>query len=121
MKTILLTDDAPHLLMMLQHHLADSSYALETAGSGEEALAAAQAHHIDLMLIDVDLPGIDGIETVRRLKLLPGYADLPVIVLTGEARNRTRERAHEAGATAFFHKPYSPMDLLEQVALLLRS
>jgi CheY-like chemotaxis protein len=119
MKTILLADDAPHLLVMLRHHLANSTYTIETAASGEEALAAAQAHRIDLMLIDVDLPGIDGIETVRRLKQLPEYAGLPVIVLTGESRNRTRERAEEAGASAFFHKPYSPKLLLERVALLL--
>jgi CheY-like chemotaxis protein len=114
MKTILLADDAPHLLVMLRHHLANSTYTIETAASGEEALAAAQAHRIDLMLIDVD-----GIETVRRLKQLPEYAGLPVIVLTGESRNRTRERAEEAGASAFFHKPYSPKLLLERVALLL--
>jgi two-component system chemotaxis response regulator CheY len=120
MKTILIADDAPHLLMLLEHHLKKANYALETASSGEEALTKAQAHPIDLMLIDVDLPGIDGIETVRRLKKLPGYAALPVIVMTGGSGNGTRARAHEAGATSFFSKPYSPKDLLDQVALLLR-
>ena len=120
MKTLLLADDAPHLLVLLQHHLRKANYALVTASSGEEALAKAQAQPIDLMLIDVDLPGIDGIETLRRLKKVPGYEALPVIVMTGGSGNGTRERALEAGATCFFSKPYSPKDLLDEVALLLR-
>jgi two-component system chemotaxis response regulator CheY len=120
MKNILIADDAPHLLMLLQHHLKNPNYALETASSGEEALAKALAGRVDLMLIDVDLPGIDGLETVRRLKKLPGYAELPVVVMTGGSTNAIRERAQEAGATSFFSKPYSPKDLLDQVARLLQ-
>jgi CheY-like chemotaxis protein len=119
MKTILIADDAPHLLMLLQHHLKNPNYALEMASSGEEALVRAGACRIDLMLIDVDLPGIDGLETVRRMKKLPGYAELPVVVMTGGSSNEIRERAQEAGATSFFSKPYSPKDLLDQVAQLL--
>jgi two-component system chemotaxis response regulator CheY len=118
MKTILLADDEPHLVMLLQHHLRNANYTLEIASSGEEALAKAQAHRIDLMIIDIDLPGIDGIETLCRLKKLPGYSQLPVFVMTGGSGDGTRERATAAGATAFFNKPYSPKGLLHQVALL---
>ena len=65
-KTILITDDQPHMLNVLEFSLADTGCRFETAGSGEEALLKAATGPIDLLVIDVKLPGIDGIETVRR-------------------------------------------------------
>ena len=119
MKTILITDDQPHLLIILEYNLASTGCTLVRAGSGEEALTKAQARPVDLFIMDVDLPGISGIETVRRVRLLPGYTETPVIVLTGSFHNDTEARARAAGATAFISKPYSPTDLSAQVKRLL--
>lgn len=119
MKTILITDDQPHLLIILEFNLAQPGCEFIRAASGEEALTKAREKPVDLMIVDVDLPGIDGIETVRRLRKLPGYAEVPVIVMTGSFRNDTKELALQAGASAFINKPYSPMDLTRQVRTLL--
>ncbi len=118
-KTILITDDQPHLLIILEFNLSATGCTIIRAGSGEEALTKAQARPVDLLVVDVDLPGIDGIETVRRLRQLPGYAAVPVIVLTGSFRNDTKELALKAGASVFFNKPYSPTDLANEVRRLL--
>ena len=115
MKTILITDDQPHLLIILEYNLAHTGCSIVRAGSGEEALAKAQAHPVDLFIVDVDLPGISGIETVRRLRGLPAYAEVPIIVLTGSFHNDTEARARTAGASAFINKPYSPTDLSARV------
>ena len=118
-KTILITDDQPHLLIILEFNLAQTGCSIIRAASGEEALTKAAARPVDLLVVDVDLPGIDGIETVRRLRQLPGYDAVPVIVLTGSFRNDTKELALEAGASVFFNKPYSPTDLGNEVRRLL--
>ena len=75
MKTILITDDQPHLLIILEYNLAQTGCCIIRASSGEEALTKAQARPVDMLIADVDLPGIDGIETTRRLRKLPGYAE----------------------------------------------
>lgn len=119
MKTILITDDQPHLLVILEFNLAQTGCRFLRASSGEEALTKARERLVDLMIVDVDLPGIDGIETVRRLRKLPNYAEVPVIVMTGSFRNDTKDLALEAGASSFINKPYSPTDLIDQVKRLL--
>ena len=119
MKTILITDDQPHLLIILEYNLAHTGCSIVRAGSGEEALAKAQARPVDLFIMDVDLPGINGIETVRRVRRLPGYAEVPIIVLTGSFHNDTEAQARTAGASAFISTPYSPTDLTSQVKRLL--
>ena len=120
MKTILITDDQPHLLIILEYNLAQTGCYIVNASSGEEALTKARSRPMHLFIIDVDLPGIDGIETVRRLRQLPGFEDVPVIVITGSFHNDTETRARAAGATAFINKPYSPTDLVATVRSLLK-
>lgn len=118
-KTILVTDDHKHMLKVLEFSLADTGCRLETAGSGEEALLKAGTGGIDLLLIDVKLPGLDGIETVRALKKNPAYAALPVIVLTGGGREEFNAEAKEVGASLFLTKPFSPTELSRHVKQLL--
>lgn len=118
-KTILVTDDQKHMLKVLEFSLADTGCHVETATSGEEAIAKASARVIDLLLIDVKLPGMDGLETVRTLKQNPTYAELPVIVLTGGGREEFNVEAKEVGASLFMTKPFSPIALARQVKQLL--
>ena len=118
-KTILVTDDQKHMLKVLEFSLADTGCRVETATSGEETLARAAAGTIDLLLIDVKLPGMDGIETVRALKQNPAYAELPVIVLTGGGREEFNFEAKEVGASLFLTKPFSPSELSRHVKQLL--
>jgi len=90
------------------------------ASSGEEALdLLAAGKKVDAVLLDADMPGLDGIETCRRLKALPSLRDLPVVMLTGPASEETLEAAFAAGAYDFAAKPIQPSELLARVRAAL--
>jgi DNA-binding response OmpR family regulator len=110
-KTILVTDDHAHILKLVEFSLEEINCWIESARSGEEAVSKAARMQIDLLVIDVKLPGIDGFETVRRIKRGAGYANLPIIVLTGQGQSEVQYQAAGLGVTAFFTKPFSPIEL----------
>jgi len=118
-KTILVTDDHPHILKLVEFSLEEINCWIETARSGEEAVSKAARMHIDLLVVDVKLPGIDGFETIRRIKRTTGYGDLPVIVLTGQGQGVVQTKAADLGVTAFFTKPFSPAELANTARKLL--
>jgi CheY-like chemotaxis protein len=119
-KIILVTDDHRHILKVLEFSLEETGCRVETATSGEEALAKAARTKIDLLLIDVNLPGINGFDTVRAIRQLPGYEKLPVIVLTGGGQDECNAAAaRQVGASVFLTKPFSPMGLARHVKELL--
>jgi DNA-binding response OmpR family regulator len=118
-KTILVTDDHAHILKLVEFSLEEINCWIETARSGEEAVSKAARMHIDLLIIDVKLPGIDGFEAVRRIKQSAGYFDLPVIILTGQGQSDISARAAGLGVTAFFTKPFSPIELAASARKLL--
>ena len=118
MKTILAVDDERHMLHLIQHTLAKTGCRIVGAGSGEEALQVASETRIDLAVIDVMLPGIDGFETLRSLRERPGYGRLPAIILT--ARGQADLRTHAlASQILFMTKPFSPIELRRQILALL--
>jgi DNA-binding response OmpR family regulator len=110
-KIILITDDEPHMRRLLEFTLAKTRQQLVLAASGEEALARAQAGPVDLLVIDVGLPGMSGFDTIKAIKALPAYAQLPVIMLTARGHNDVREEATQLGVRAFLTKPFSPTEL----------
>jgi DNA-binding response OmpR family regulator len=118
-KTILVTDDHAHILKLVEFSLEEINCWIETARTGEEAVSKAARMHIDLLVIDVKLPGIDGFEAVRRIKQGPGYCDLPVIVLTGQGQSDVQSKAAGLGVAAFFTKPFSPIELAARARKLL--
>ena len=116
---ILIADDQKHMLMLLQASLASIGGRILTAGSGEEALLKAATTSIDLLLIDFEMSGLTGVETVRQLKASPRYAQLPIIMITARGQNRVRTEATQAGVSLVVLKPFSPAELLETVQRLL--
>jgi CheY-like chemotaxis protein len=116
---ILIADDQKHMLMLLQATLEPIGGQILTASSGEEALVKAAGTPIDLLLIDFEMSGLTGVETVRRLKGSPPYANLPIIMITGRGQNRVRAEAIQAGVTLVILKPFSPVELQETVQRLL--
>lgn len=116
---ILIADDQKHMLLLLQASLASIGGRILTAHSGEEVLIKAAANPIDLLLIDFEMSGLTGVETVRKLKGTPPYANLPIIMITGRGQNRVRAEAMQAGVTLVILKPFSPAELLETVQRLL--
>ena len=87
--------------------------------TGEEGLTLATAEQPDLILLDIDLPGIDGYETARRLRSYPGLRQVPIIAVTSYALSGDDTKAFDAGCDAYVAKPFSPRALLAQVQVLV--
>ena len=120
MKSILVVDDRSEVRELLERTLARADYKIVGAGSGQEALAIARDETPDLIIMDIGMPGaVDGIEATRILKSYPITRSARVIVPTGRGDARGPEEAVKAGADAFFSKPFSPLELLRKIEVLL--
>lgn len=105
MKRILLVDDHPLNLKLAAMLVAEAGHEAATATDGATALAAALADPPDLVLADLQMPGMDGTELLRRLKAEPRTRGVPVVVLTAAVTDRDLARVHEAGCDGVIRKP----------------
>lgn len=119
MKRILAVDDEPHILKLVSFSLKAHGYEVLEASDGLSAISVAQAEKPDLVLLDVMMPGLDGIEACRRLKNDPETKDIPVVMLTAKAQAREQAVGIDSGATDYICKPFTPKDLVAQVQALL--
>jgi PAS domain S-box-containing protein len=118
-RKILVVDDVPHNRTMLLDSLGALDFEMADASNGEEALAAATSFRPDLIVMDLMMPVMDGFEAMRRLRLVSGFADLPVIATSASATQDVQARCREAGASAFVPKPIEQDLLLETMARLM--
>ncbi len=116
MPTILLVDDEPTIRYLLRASLEGQGYRLIEACDGPSALQSAQSELPDLILLDIALPGLNGLEVCHRLKDDPTTATTPVLLLTGYVDQTKREAAERAGAQGFIAKPFSPAALVARIA-----
>ena len=119
-ENILIVDDEPHLAFMLADVLAEAGYDAHTIDNGRDALEAAQRDPPDLMLLDVQMPGLDGFEVAAQLKADPATAAIPIIVLSAMEGRGARVIGLESGAEEYLAKPFDPAELLARVRNLLR-
>ncbi|MBN2305321.1 MAG: GAF domain-containing protein [Anaerolineae bacterium] len=112
---ILLVDDVPDTIEFLPEWLGREGYDTLVATRGQQALALAEEKRPDVILLDVMMPGMDGIETCRRLRLNPATADIPVILLSARSPSEARAEGLVAGATDYITKPIHFPDLLERI------
>jgi two-component system cell cycle response regulator DivK len=117
-KTILYVEDNELNMKIVRDLLRRTSYHLIEAVDGEAGIATALAERPDLILMDVQLPKISGIEAVRTLRQEPATAATPIIAITSFALSGDQQKATEAGASAYLAKPYSPFQLLELIRRL---
>ena len=112
---ILVVEDQEDNRQILRDLLASAGYRMSEAHNGEAALAAAKAERPDLILMDIQLPLLDGYEVTRRLKADPALSGIPVIAVTSYALSGDEPKARAAGCSAYVTKPYSPRHLLAKI------
>lgn len=123
MPTILVVDDEPTIRILIRAALEGTGYRVLEAADGTSALQMACSQRPDLILLDIALPHLSGLEVCRRLKEDPATAATPILLLTGFVQEAERQAAEEVGAQAFIAKPFSPATLVAQIdnALLRRA
>jgi len=118
---LLMIEDDARLAAMVQEYLTQSGYAVTHVGDGEAGLAAVQDKPFELVVLDLMLPGIDGLEVCRRLRALPGeVARTPVLMLTAKGDPMDRIVGLELGADDYLPKPFEPRELLARIRAVLR-
>jgi len=117
---VLVADDADRVRSLFVRLLSTDGHEVISASNGEAALDAVQRNQPDVILLDVDMPGIDGLEVCRRLKADPATRLTPIVIVTGQASVRDRIRGIEAGADEFLSKPVHPRELRARVRSLSR-
>ncbi|MFP9134770.1 response regulator [Shewanella algae] len=119
MKTILAVDDSASMRQMVSFTLRTAGFDVTEANNGEEALKVAQGREFDLVISDVNMPIMDGIELIRNLRELPNYKFVPMLMLTTESTTDKKQQGRAAGATGWIVKPFNPDQLLATVRKVL--
>ena len=114
-KRILVVEDQEDNRQILRDLLGNAGYELIEAENGEEALAAVARQRPDLILMDIQLPVMDGYEATRQIRTNPGMKSVPIIAVTSYALAGDESKALAAGCDAYVSKPYSPRQLLAKV------
>ncbi|MEU4398287.1 response regulator [Micromonospora orduensis] len=117
MTRILVVDDEPQILRALRINLRARRYDVDVAGTGAAALKAAASHPPDLVVLDLGLPDIDGVEVIRGLR---GWTTVPIIVLSGRAGSEDKVAALDAGADDYVTKPFGVEELLARIRAVTR-
>lgn len=120
-RTILCVDDSEGHLKLLELALGAHHYRVEAARNGHEALTLLQSMTPDLMIVDVEMPFMDGFELTRRVRRLQRFGRMPILVMTGAERDDLKSRAEAAGVDAVVPKPVQGKNLPRLVADLLRA
>jgi len=114
---ILVVDDEPHIVELVRYNLQQDGYDVVAAGDGESALAKTASERPDLIILDLMLPGVDGLEVCRRLRR---ESAVPIIMLTARGGEVERVRGLDLGADDYVIKPFSPRELVARVRAVLR-
>jgi two-component system, OmpR family, phosphate regulon response regulator PhoB len=117
---ILVVDDEPDISALVAYHLARASYQVRTAPDGQEALRAVQSQLPDLIVLDLMLPGVSGLEVLSELRRRPETKAVPVILLTARREEKDRIEGLELGADDYVAKPFSPQELILRINAVLR-
>jgi DNA-binding response OmpR family regulator len=117
MATILIVDDEPKIVRLVADYLADGGYRVVAARSGDEALMRVRTEAPDLVVLDLGLPGIDGLDVTRAIRR---SGELPIIMLTARDEETDRIIGLELGADDYVTKPFSPRELVARVRAVLR-
>mgnify|MGYP001032566514 CR=1 FL=1 len=119
MTKVLSVDDSPSIRALVEDTLAEAGFEVFTANDGIDGIEAAKGEKADLVLADVNMPRMDGIEMVRKLRELPDYKFTPILMLTTEVDAEKKKAAKSAGATGWLVKPFEPDALIATIKKVL--
>jgi CheY-like chemotaxis protein len=114
-KKVLIVDDENNVRRLVAATLSGGDYQILQAKDGIEALDLIRREHPTVVLLDIQMPGLDGVEVCRQVKADPKLRDTVIVMLTAQAQMDARRRAAAAGADTFLTKPFSPLQVLEIV------
>ncbi|MBN2510038.1 MAG: response regulator [Spirochaetales bacterium] len=120
MSNILIVDDSSSMRKMINFTLTEAGYQISEADDGTKGLEQVHTNSYDCIITDINMPTMDGITFIKNLRTLQQYRFTPVIVLTTEDEEDTKQKGIQAGATAWIVKPFTPDDLLATVRKVLR-
>jgi two-component system chemotaxis response regulator CheY len=116
---ILVVDDSTTMRQMVSFTLTDAGHEVTEAPDGAKALTEAKAKKFDLVITDVNMPGMNGLDLVRSLREIADFKFVPILVLTTESGQDVKSRGREAGATGWIVKPFSPEVLIQTLRKVL--
>ncbi len=119
-KTFLAVDDSASMRQLISLALQDAGYDVLTAENGSDALSKLSGTKIDMVITDLNMPDMDGIELITRLRSVPDYKFTPIIMLTTEAQEEKKKQGKLAGASGWIVKPFSPEQLMNVVKKFLK-
>ncbi len=118
-KTILIADDSEMVCNFHSYILKNAGFITISAIDGADALEKLLQNNVDMVVTDINMPNMDGYELVKRIRAIPEYEDLPVIMVSTESEAQDKQRGYNAGANVYIVKPTPPERLIESVNLLL--
>ena len=118
--TVLVVDDSPTMRGMIQRALAEGGYRVLEAANGPEGLACLETERVQTILSDVNMPEMDGLTFVRRVRQDPRFAQTPILFLTTEGSPDLKAAGKTAGATGWIVKPFEPDQLRNVIAMVIR-
>lgn len=121
MTKILVVEDNPNNLYLIRFILKKNGFDISEAVTGEEGIIKAAEENPDLILMDIQLPGIDGFETTHRIRAIEKISEIPIIAITSYAMTGDREKALLAGCTGYIEKPIDPDKIISQITEFLKN
>lgn len=119
-KHLLIVDDSESIRALVAFTLESSGYTVTKAGDGLEALQKLNGAEFNLIITDLNMPNMDGIQLIRKVRQTEGYSAIPILMLTTESQQSKKEEAKSAGATGWIVKPFVPEKLLDVVKKIIR-
>lgn len=119
-KKILVVDDEDHIVELIKFNLEKNGYEVHTSDNGEDCIGFIGTNPIDLLVLDLMLPGMDGLEVCNKIRRMPGLDKLPIIMLTARGEETDRILGLELGADDYMTKPFSVRELLARIKAIFR-
>ena len=119
-KTIMTADDSSSVRQMVSFTLKQAGYSVVEAINGNDAISKIKTTPIHMLISDLNMPGMDGLELIKQVRAMPQYKFIPIIMLTTESQADMKQKGKAAGATGWIVKPFQPEQLLSVIKKVLR-